>query len=301
MLESALTAAGSGLGAGLGQVSDLLSAPRKATWNLAAQLGQMAGIGDGTAYDSGADLLAGTLGMDPNSMLTQGLGMGAEMLLDPMSYVGGLLGKLGGMGVTAARGAKAASAADKAGEAATVASRLEKLAGPTSAPGIAMREATVASQGDRMGRQINAVLNKPGDITPYLESAMTSGADDSSRLSRRLAEVGTAPGGVAPKAEMASAKSPLSTRTAINPRKAAANERYLADKAGRIDNLEETLSQLGDPLSSAAPATGNFSGPFTPQIQGAPSLDALDIYGPALTTALLGGGAGAAYMMGQNR
>lgn len=294
-IESMLAGAGAGIGAGLGQVGDVLNAPRRASWNLAAQLGQMAGIGDGTAYDSGADMLSGALGMDPNSMLTQGLGMGAEMLLDPLTYAGGAIGRLGGAGVNAMRGV---SAADKVGDAATVASRLERMAGPASVPGQAMREGAMAQQAAAQGDVIGNLLNKPMPIEPYMESAL-SGADDAGRLSRRLEQAATMPGGVAPPPEMPSALTPRGGANALNPRKAMANERYLGDKMARIGDVDTAAL---DAMGPGAVSPGSFAGPYTPQVPGVRGgPDPFDIYGPALAAGLVGGGAGAAYMFGQNR
>lgn len=121
MLPALASGFGSGMGAGLGQMAEGLDKPRQWAWQGIADL-----MGGGEAYGSGAELLSGLLGMDPESGLTQGLGIGAEMLLDPLTYAGGAIGKLGGMGVNALRGARTA---DKVGDAATMARRLEDMAG----------------------------------------------------------------------------------------------------------------------------------------------------------------------------
>ncbi len=96
MYASAGTAIGGGLGGALGQVGDLLSAPRRALWGA---LG---------LPDSGADLLSQTFGMDPDSLWTKGLGMGAEVALDPLTYSGLLLGGPLGKIVGRVNGAPAA-------------------------------------------------------------------------------------------------------------------------------------------------------------------------------------------------
>lgn len=89
------------LGGALGQVGDALSAPRRAIWSA---------IG---LPESGSDLVANTLGMDKDSPWTHALGMGAEILGDPLTYAGGLAGKaaswLGRGASEAAAGAKAMS------------------------------------------------------------------------------------------------------------------------------------------------------------------------------------------------
>lgn len=114
MYESLGTAlGGAGTGA-LGQLGGILSAPRRGLWGaVAGGLGAM-GIGDGVAPESGADLLSQTFGMDPSSVWTQGLGMAAEVVTDPLTYMGmlggGPLGKLWG----AASGAEASLADDAA-------------------------------------------------------------------------------------------------------------------------------------------------------------------------------------------
>lgn len=76
-------AIGSGAGAVLGTVSDVLSAPRRGLMNL---LG---------LPESGADLLHQATGMDQDSFLTHALGTGFEMLTDPLTYLGGAIGRLG--------------------------------------------------------------------------------------------------------------------------------------------------------------------------------------------------------------
>lgn len=85
-------------GSALGQIGDVLSAPRRALWGA---LG---------LPDSGEELLSNTFGMDRDSALTKALGIGAEMLLDPLTYVGLGAGKaasaLAGAG-KAARGVEA--------------------------------------------------------------------------------------------------------------------------------------------------------------------------------------------------
>ena len=76
--------AGSLLGGTLGQVGSLLDAPRRFLWK------DILG-----GPETGTDVLAG-LGMDPESGLTQGLGMGLEMLGDPLTWAGaGLGGRVG--------------------------------------------------------------------------------------------------------------------------------------------------------------------------------------------------------------
>lgn len=80
-----LGGAGGGL---LGQMGDILSMPRRSLMHL---LGMP---------DTGTELLHQTFGMDPDSLLTKGLGVGAEMALDPLTYagipLGGALGKVAG-------------------------------------------------------------------------------------------------------------------------------------------------------------------------------------------------------------
>jgi hypothetical protein len=68
----------------LNDIGDVLSAPRRALWG-------MAGL-----PSSGAELVS-NMGIAPKgSMLAGGLGMGAEMLGDPMTYLMGGVGALGG-------------------------------------------------------------------------------------------------------------------------------------------------------------------------------------------------------------
>jgi hypothetical protein len=68
----------------LNDIGNVLSAPRRALWG-------MAGL------PSSGDELVSNLGLaQRGSLLSRGLGMGAEMLGDPMTYLGGALGGLGG-------------------------------------------------------------------------------------------------------------------------------------------------------------------------------------------------------------
>lgn len=75
-------AIGSGAGAILGTVGDVLSAPRRGLMNL---LG---------LPESGSEMLANA-GMDKDSFWTHALGTGLEMLTDPLTYLGGSIGRLG--------------------------------------------------------------------------------------------------------------------------------------------------------------------------------------------------------------
>lgn len=81
-------AAAGGLGGGmLGQAIELLQAPRRGLWQA---LGWP---------DTGTELLEQEFGMDPESGLTQALGVGAEMLIDPLNLVGAGFGSLGGRAI----------------------------------------------------------------------------------------------------------------------------------------------------------------------------------------------------------
>lgn len=71
-------------GSALGQVGDALSMPRRALWGALGLPG------------SGEELLANTFGMDRESPWTKALGIGTEMLLDPLTYVGLGAGKAAG-------------------------------------------------------------------------------------------------------------------------------------------------------------------------------------------------------------
>lgn len=92
-------AAGGGVFGGLlGTVGDALSAPRRWLWDA---LG---------LPEEGSQLAADVFGLDKEGGLAQALGFGAEVLGDPLTYAGGLLGKLGG----AAAGRKAGRALEEA-------------------------------------------------------------------------------------------------------------------------------------------------------------------------------------------
>ncbi len=103
--------AGAGLGGLLGQAGEVLSTPRRTLWS-------MLGL-----PETGSALMSEHLGMDPTSPLTSALGLGAEVLGDPLTYAGALAGPLarlgtrGLMGAGAAREALLASGAGEVGEA----------------------------------------------------------------------------------------------------------------------------------------------------------------------------------------
>ncbi len=143
---------GSALGGTLGQVGETLSAPRRAMWGLAAKLGQALGVGSGEAYESGADLLHGAFGVDRDSLLGQAGGMGIEMLTDPLSLIGGAIGRLGGRA--------ASTIAGGADDAARMGGRLAKFAGP------GLDDAASAATA-RMARS-------PAAMTPYLSDVGSS-------------------------------------------------------------------------------------------------------------------------------
>ena len=114
-------AGGSGLGASLSQLLEPLSTPRRALWGAA---GEALGLPE-EATSSGSALLHHLLGMDEDSILTQGLGMGAEMLGDPLSYIGLAAGPAGAMLGRSAALAKA-SAAGRVGQMAEAAGQVPR-------------------------------------------------------------------------------------------------------------------------------------------------------------------------------
>jgi hypothetical protein len=102
MLASTMSATSGAAGGLLGQLGDVLSAPRRFAWDA---LG---------LPEDGASFLAQTFGMDKESGLTKALGMGTEMLLDPLTYAGGLLGgPLAKMGAGALNARRAAPLAEE--------------------------------------------------------------------------------------------------------------------------------------------------------------------------------------------
>ena len=60
---------------GLGTVGEAMQAPRKFLWR------DVLGL-----PESGTELLSQKFGMNPESMLTKGLGFGLEALGDPLTY-----------------------------------------------------------------------------------------------------------------------------------------------------------------------------------------------------------------------
>lgn len=102
MLESTMAAAAGGAGGVLGQLGNVLSAPRRFAWDAMG------------LPEDGASLLNQTFGMDRESPWTKILGMGAEAVLDPLTYAGMLLGgPLAKMGAGALNARKAAPLAEE--------------------------------------------------------------------------------------------------------------------------------------------------------------------------------------------
>jgi len=100
MYEAVGQALGSGLGGGLGLIGGALSAPRRALW---AALG---------APENGNELVANSTGLDKDGFLARALGLGAEVIGDPLTYAGGVLGGPLGKLWGRAAGAEAALAGD---------------------------------------------------------------------------------------------------------------------------------------------------------------------------------------------
>lgn len=109
-LETALgnlgRGAGGALGAGAGGgmlhvLGEALGAPRRALWNA---LG---------GPDTGEELVSNLGLADRRSALARALGLGAEVLLDPLTYVGALPGLVGGARLGAAGGAALGRTADE--------------------------------------------------------------------------------------------------------------------------------------------------------------------------------------------
>lgn len=134
------SSAGFGLGAAAGQLGDLMSAPRRAAWS-------MMGL-----PENGNELVAkaaGGLGydMDPEGALAHALGMGAEMLGDPLSRIGAL----GALGGSKLRGMFNARKAMQAEEMARLAGNVESLQGLGSKFGAA---ADASKEGSALARAV---------------------------------------------------------------------------------------------------------------------------------------------------
>jgi hypothetical protein len=117
----------------LSTIGDVMAAPRRGLWG-------MAGAPFGLSMEDTASghALLSKLGMDPNSPWTNVLGLGADILGDPLTWGGGLIAKaLMGM-----RGANIATKLDDAVAA-------EKAAMGAAIPAEAARAAEMAKQTDR--------------------------------------------------------------------------------------------------------------------------------------------------------
>ncbi len=237
-------------------------------------LGGLAGQGlaalTGWDIPSGSDVLA-RLGMDPDSMLTKGLGFGADMLTDPLTWGGGAA-------VSAlSRAGKAASAARQA----SLVGRLEGMAGS------GLRGAEQAAS----GRLASAVAANGGFAKPL---GTPWGADvlgkariaDPSRVPIAIAKPRglaalpeTVPGG----GTTPTPPSPL-TRTirAATPAGTPGSVQGFAHDADALRSL-----QLNSPhFNPAEPVFGLGTGQFV-QDAGTASRYGLGEYNPLTTTSLV--------------
>lgn len=119
---------GAGLGGLLGQLGDALSAPRRAIWSA---LG---------APEHGNELVSNLTGLDKDSPWAHALGLGAEVLGDPLTYAGGFIGK--GIGSLTSLGRAATPTAEAAGGLGGL--LLKGAEGATAAPGAIGGAAAVA-------------------------------------------------------------------------------------------------------------------------------------------------------------
>lgn len=158
MYEALGALGGAGAGGLLGQLGDVMSAPRRAVWRT---LG---------APEEGNELIAQLFGLDADSGLAKGLGLGAEMLLDPLNIVGAGLGALGGGGMRAmGRMSKMDDLMAGADDAAAMASKFDQAAD-------AQRIADYTAESKRIGK-INPFANQPLDYRSDLKAMLPSEAD----------------------------------------------------------------------------------------------------------------------------
>lgn len=145
MLETSMSALAGGAGGLMGQIGNVLSAPRRFAWDA---LG---------LPEDGSQLLAQTFGMDPESGWTKALGMGAEVALDPLTYAGFLLG-----GPMAKMGAQAVNAKRSAG----LATEIEQVAAARRAAQEALvqrsaMEADTIARYEMQGNALNGMHDLP--------------------------------------------------------------------------------------------------------------------------------------------
>lgn len=197
MLDSIMSA--------LGAVGDALDKPGRAVRGAlvgkpqellaAIPFSDTLGITDYADRTSGVDVLRAA-GLDPGDGVLGGLaGFGAEMALDPSTYVGGFAGRMLGKAADAAQIAKGPGFA-------TTADDLNRMLGDYNAAGKGMNEIT----GNIAGRRVDSILKSPdaarmlSEIPPQ-SSILGAGAegiafktpdDDVLRIGRLLD--GSAPG-----------------------------------------------------------------------------------------------------------
>lgn len=266
---------------GVGTIADYADKPRRWAWS---QFG---------LPESGTEVLAQKLGMDRDSLLTQGLGFALESVADPMALAAPAVG---GLAKLFGRGASAASRLGKAGRGAmSLADDVApyypgvtpRVAPATSQPNIFLSEA--AANQARSGQPTIARLasNDPGDLMATgLASGNTSvgGLAAGSRLrptyerfsrfrnvepldpgqTDQLLEMAQSGGSMPP--GMAGA---VVNRTGVGPVGFQGDVSYIAPGGGRAsDILARTLAghfSDADLQTMRKGGMANFSGAYSPE------------------------------------
>lgn len=199
MIEALGTGVGTFLGGTLGQVSDALSAPRRYAWNA---LG---------LPEEGAELVANLTGMDRSSALAQALGLGAEILGDPLTYAGSVLGGVGGR-----------------------VARMPWNAESNLARKLASLEAAGASADDALRSATKSIDSAIGRSAPGVPSSLV--AEEATRLGQRLPITSMASGTVE--------TVPIGPRAGL--KSLADAEMAQAKGLGYLDPSEEVFHQFGN-------------------------------------------------------
>ncbi len=240
-----------------------LDGPRQAIWNLGPTLVGRPGQGP----QNGRELL-GAIGMNSDSPMAHGLGKGIDLVANPMNLAGmGMFGRASGAGGAAPEVAAAARSA--APSSASLAGRLETMAGPGLQGSLATRPASGALGGisEVAGASAAPVENVAAQMAARGPARPTSNWASTRPPTQAPLPAGTPPGGIPQSFPMAPDVSPSWLQQAPGPRgfpnfpTPLATERFLQQGAG-----------------AAAPAAASSGGSILDRLQrmtpqGAPRID----------------------------
>jgi hypothetical protein len=249
-------ALGGALGGGmLGQLTDTLGIPRRAVLGL---LGQ--GLAGRDDIDSGSALLE-ALGASPGGLLSSLGGFGTDVLADPLTYGGMILGALGEAG-TAGRATESLANADRMQKAASAARAANEARGAEFGTeslqrlGRAVTPEDIAAASPRTGLYGFNPQRQGGTVSPNVAIPPEVAAPP------RLNAVPGGQGAIAPVAQGGGLVQPQiapgTPRGVVNQARQAA----MAANAGGNDRMMlDALSRLGEPFEAGGGRIGEMTLP----------------------------------------